>query len=388
MELIKIVVRVALFVMAIASTVVLGIVGVEFIAGQTRPANSRPEIAVVEPFERKANLAAPEEFILTIYMRMKQQDIETPISDDATPMNFSIAQGEAAILVAQRLQEVGLIRDGGLFRWSMRYYGVDSKLAAGDYQLSRNMNMPQIAKALQHALYEETSIQIIEGWRAEQVAEMLARKGLVTADEFMTTVNTGGYSYSVLGDKPPTVGLEGYLFPDTYRVNANANAAQIIDKLVATLDARFDDSRRSQAAARGLSVFEVLTLASIVEREAVVAQERPMIADVYLNRIKKGMYLQADPTVQYALGFQPATSQWWLLPLPIEALSETVSIFNTYLNPGLPPHPICNPSLASIDAVLNPAGTDYFYFYSKGDGTHAFAKTYEEHLRNQALYQQ
>jgi UPF0755 protein len=387
-ELIKIVVRVALFVMAVASLVVLGIVGIEFIAGQMQPAAPKPEIAAVQLIERQADLPAPEEFILNIYMRMKQQDIDTPVSDDPTPIDFTIAQGEAAILVAQRLQEAGLIKDGGLFRWYMRYYGVDSKLAAGDYKLARNMNMPQIAKALQHALYEETSIQIIEGWRAEQIAEMLARKGLVTVDEFMETVNSGQYNYSVLNDRPASVGLEGYLFPDTYRINANANAAQIIDKLIATLDARFDESRRARAAARGLSTFQVLNLASIVEREAVVAQERPMIADVYLNRMKKGMYLQADPTVQYALGFQPRTNQWWLLPLPIEALSETISVYNTYLNPGLPPHPICNPSLASIDAVLSPAGTDYLFFYSKGDGSHAFAKTYEEHLRNQALYQQ
>jgi UPF0755 protein len=146
------------------------------------------------------------------------------------------------------------------------------------------------------------------------------------------------------------------------------------------------DAARPQGAR--LSVFQVVVVASIVEREAVVAEERPMIADVYLNRLKKGMYLQADPTVQYALGYQPQSGQWWLLPLPIEALSTTLSIYNTYLYPGLPPGPICSPSLASIDAVLNPAGTDYLYFYSKGDGTHAFARTYEEHLRNQALYQQ
>jgi len=381
-------VRVSLFVMAIASLVVLGIVGVEFLAGQMRPAVSQPQAAAVEPVDRRVDLASPEEFILTIYMRLKAQDIEKPAGNDATPVNFTVAQGETAAMVAQRLEEAGLVSDGALFRWYMRYYGIDSRLEAGDYELARTMNMPQIGKALQHARYEETSIQIIEGWRAEQVGEMLARKGIVTTDAFMAAVQSARLPYSVVADKPATASLEGYLFPDTYRINIDADVTQIVDKLVATLDAKLDEGRRAQAAAQGLSVFQVLTIASIVEREAVVSQERPQIADVYLNRLKQNMYLQADPTVQYGLGFQPRTGQWWLAPLPIEALTETVSLYNTYMHPGLPPGPICSPSLASIDAVLNPAGTDYLFFLSKGDGTHAFAKTYEEHLRNQARYQQ
>ena len=332
----------------------------------------------------------PEEFILTIYMRIKQQEIETPVSDDATPVAFTIAQGETAAMVAQRLQEAGLINDAGLFRWYMRYYGVDSKLAAGDYELARNMNMPQIAKELQHARYEEVSIQIIEGWRAEQVAEMLERKGLVTSDEFMTTVQSArSMPIRSLADKPATAGLEGYLFPDTYRVNADANAAQIVEKLVATLDARFDDERRGQAAARGLSVFRGLTLASIVEREAVVAQERPMIADVYLNRLKQGMYLQADPTVQYALGYQPQyRTMVAVAACPSWRLSETVSIYNTYMNPGLPPGPDLQPQSGIHRRCVESSRHGLPVLLSKGDGTHAFAKTYEEHLRNQALYQQ
>ena len=116
-------------------------------------------------------------------------------------------------------------------------------------------------------------------------------------------------------------------------------------------------------------------------------EERPTIASVYLNRVKAGMYLNADPTVQYAMGYQPETGQWWKTPVTIEEYQSVNSPYNTYLHPGLPPGPICNPGLASILAVLQPAETDYLYFLAKGDGSHAFAKTFEEHLQNRQRYQ-
>lgn len=388
MEIVKNVVRILIFLVAIASLAILAVVGIEFVLGQMHPADTGPAIAAAEPAGQRLDVSSPEELLLAVYLRLRSSALDQPASADSTVLDFTIAQGETASMVAQRLQEAGLISDAGLFRWYMRYHGIDSRLEAGDYQLAQNLNMIDIAEELQFASFEEVSIRIIEGWRAEQVAEMLAEAGLVRADDFMSVIRTAQFPYAILESRPAGATLEGYLFPDTYRVAATANATQIVDTILATMDERFSPARHAQATAKGLSVFEVLTLASIVEREAVVAEERPIVADVYLNRIAQGMYLQADPTVQYALGYQPDSGQWWLLPLPFEALTETISIYNTYLHPGLPPGPICNPGLASIDAVLDPAGTDYLFFYSKGDGTHAFAHTYEEHLQNQALYQQ
>jgi len=388
LEILKNLVRVSLFVVAIASLAILALVGIEFVLGQMNPPDSGSVTAAGGPINQRLDVSSPEDLILAIYLRLRAGEVERPIAEDPAPVEFTIAQGETASMVAQRLQDVGLITDAGLFRWYMRYHGIDSRLEAGDYQLAKNMSMLQIAEELQFASFDEVVIRVIEGWRAEQIAEMLARTGMVSADEFMSVVRTAQLPYTALSDRPAGTTLEGYLFPDTYRVAATADAAEIVDVLVSTFDERFDSARRAQAVARGMSIFDVITVASIVEREAVVAEERPIVADVYLNRIEQGMYLQADPTVQYALGYQPDSGQWWLLPLPFEALTETVSIYNTYLHPGLPPGPICNPSLASIDAVLNPADTDYLFFYSKGDGTHAFARTYEEHLRNQELYQQ
>lgn len=160
----------------------------------------------------------------------------------------------------------------------------------------------------------------------------------------------------------------------------------MVDIMLNGFDSRVSAELRSDIASQGKTLFEVLTVAAIVEREAVMAEERPVIASVYLNRLKKGMYLQADPTVQYAKGYDETDERWWGHMLQEEAVT-TQSPYNTFLHPGLPPGPICNPGLAAIEAVVYPAETDYLFFYSKGDGSHAFAITYEGHLRNQAQYE-
>jgi len=142
---------------------------------------------------------------------------------------------------------------------------------------------------------------------------------------------------------------------------------------------------RQQAAAQKLTIFQVVTIASLVEREARLPAERPLIASVYLNRLAKGMALEADSTVQYALGYDARNKTWWPT-LTLEDLRKPVGPYSTYLNVGLPPGPICNPGLASLQAVLEPARTGYLYYFAKGDGSHAFAVTFEEHQENMRKY--
>jgi len=154
-----------------------------------------------------------------------------------------------------------------------------------------------------------------------------------------------------------------------------------------TMQSRLPIGWEGMAAAQGLSLYEVLTMASIVEREAVVPEERPLIASVYLNRLQQGMYLQADPTVQYAMGFQPDTGQWWKTPVTLEEYEGVNSPYNTYLYPGLPPGPISSPGADAILAVLQPDESPYLFFLARGDGSHIFAETFEEHQRNIQLYQ-
>jgi UPF0755 protein len=326
-----------------------------------------------------------ERMAIGLYLRYRQDDIGRPASDDDAPVSFAIEPGETAVTVAARLAEEGLIHDAELFRLYIRYYGVDAHLEAGDFELRRNMTMPQLAEALQQARMEEIAVTIVPGWRAEETAEMLERENIVRSDAFLALVRQGAFAYAILADRPEGSGLEGYLYPETYRLPARATALDLIERMLKTFEQRFTPEMRQAIRARGLTIYQAVTLASIVQREGVVADELPVIADVYLNRLAQNMYLQADPTFQYARGYDAASSKWWA-PFDIEDIELVQSPYNTFLNAGLPPGPICSPSQAALEAVAFPADTDYLFFYAKGDGTHAFAATYEEHLANQARY--
>jgi UPF0755 protein len=249
---------------------------------------------------------------------------------------------------------------------------------------------PQVLDVIQHGIAKMIAVTIRPGWRAEEIADYLGTLGLqnYNRDEFLKLVKTGNFNYPFLKDRPKgaPASIEGFLFPETYNVPFDIPTATIITLMLDTFNARVTEATRQKAAAQKLTISEVLTLASIVEREAVAANERPIIASVFLNRIKKKIFLQSDSTAQYALGYQTATKQWWKSPVTIEELTGVKSPYNTYLNAGLPPGPICNPSLASIVGAADPAQTDYLFFFAKGDGTHVFAKTFEEHLQNQQKY--
>jgi len=331
---------------------------------------------------------ALSDLLLRTYLAFKQSEISQPASDDPTPVVFTVEPGETASDIALRLKRLGLITDAELFRQLAHYQGADSKLEAGRYELRANMTMGEIIEALQHGRLEEIAVTIPEGWRAEQIAEMLAEKAGVDTDQFLDLVQRGRFDYQFLQDRPAGASLEGFLFPDTYYLPLQPTAQDIIERMLANLDRRFTIEMRQKAVEREMTIYQVVTLASIVEREAVMAEDRPIIAGVFLNRLAAGMTLEACPTVQYALGYQEDTGQWWKTPLSLDELNRVNSPYNTYLHRGLPPGPICSPGLASMLAVLEPVETDYLYFLAKGDGSHVFATTFEEHLQNQQRYQQ
>jgi len=334
-------------------------------------------------------MSSLERTLIGVYLNLRKNDLDSSASSDTTALVFTINPGETAATIAPRLQREGLVADSQLFLYLVRYRGVDAQLEAGEYELRPNMTMEEIIETLQHGRLREVSVTIPEGKRAEEVAALLEERGLVDGQAFMTLVRDGASGYDFLTDRPADApaSLEGFLFPETYRIPIDYDAAQILDLMLVTFGERFSPEMRQAAGERGLSIHEVVTLASIVEREAVVAEERPIIASVYLNRLEQGMYLQSDPTVQYALGYQEDAAQWWKIPMSLEEDVPVDSPYNTYMYPGLPPGPICSPGLASMQAVLEPADTTYLFFFSKFDGSHAFAETYEEHLRNQELYQ-
>jgi UPF0755 protein len=334
-----------------------------------------------------------EDYAIELYLRFQEPALLRPAGTSKTPVRFLVMPGETAAQVADRLEQQGLITNANLFRLYMRHEGLDAHLEAGEFELSPSMTMPEIAAALQEARIQEVTLTIPEGLRAEEIAELLQQAEVTDGASFLALVRSGDApgldlsEYDFLSDRPAGVSLEGYLFPDTYRFPLRAQPAEVLRIFLDNFGRRVTPELRQEAADRHLSLYSVLTLASIVEREAVRADERPLIASVYLNRLARNMFLNADPTVQYAMGYQPDTGKWWKSPVTLEEYNNVISPYNTYLNPGLPPGPICSPGLSAIEAVIHPAETDYLYFVATGDGSHVFARTPEEHQANVERYQ-
>jgi UPF0755 protein len=319
--------------------------------------------------------AAVEDMPIYLYLQQHQDELGAAASDDPTPVPFSIAPGELPTEVAVRLEKQGLVKSAEVFINLVKYKHVGTKIQAGDYVLRKTMTLDEIVEALQHGLAKMIAVTILPGWRAEEIADYLATLGLKNygKDQFLKLVREGKFDYAFLKDraKGAPSSIEGFLFPETYKVPFDISTDALITLMLDTFNQRVTDKLRQEATAAKMTLYEAVTLAAIVEREAVVASERPMVASVFL---------------QYALGYQAATKQWWKSPVTIEELTSADSPYNTYRRAGLPPGPICNPSLASITAAIEPAQSDYLYFYSKGDGTHVFSKTYDEHLQNQQKY--
>jgi UPF0755 protein len=381
---IRFVFRFVVFLIALAAIVVIVGGGVWYFRTQGK---GQVTIALNDvPGQRQPE--GPEDWMLSVYLQSRADEINTPISDQPTPVSFVVEVGETAVSISARLEDLGLISDATLFRRFLQYHGLDASLEAGEYQLRRNMAMREIAEALQHSRMQEVVITIPEGWRAEQVSDLLTDENIMDGSVFLAAVRQGvAIDHPLLADRPEGVGFEGYLFPDTYRLPAQASPEDLLTRMLDTMQARLPIGWEGMGAAQGLTFYQVLIVASIVEREAVVPEERPTIASVYLNRLQQDMYLQADPTVQYAMGYQPDTDQWWKTPVTLEEYQGVNSPYNTYLFPGLPPGPICSPGASSILAVLQPTQTPYLFFLARGDGSHVFAETFEEHERNIQLYQ-
>lgn len=307
-----------------------------------------------------------------------------------TVRDFTVRPGDSAASVAEKLQSAGLIKNSLTFRLMAEGKGKAGELASGNFELSPSMRPSEILDVLASGKIKAGPLMTIpEGWRAEEIAERISAKGLGSADQFMTFVRTGRVDLQVLASRPSGATLEGYLFPDTYSTDAKTSADSIALRMIQQFDTRFTPEMRQKTQARGLTIHQMVTLGSIIEREAVVPSERPTMAGVFYNRLKLGMNLDTDPTVQYAITTVDRTSPvkygWWKTDLTQQDL-EVDSPYNTYKYPGLPPGPICDPGLASLTAAVEPESNDYLYFVARPDGTHAFARTLAEHNDNVAKY--
>lgn len=307
--------------------------------------------------------------------------LTSPRDAKGAEQNFAVETGESVDSIANRLEEVGLIRDAGAFRTYLIYAGLDTSIQAGQYKLSAAMSGINIARELQDATPEEVTFVILPGWRMEEIAASLPTSGLaITPEEFITAAQTPRPDFDFLMGATST---EGFLFPDSYIVPRSVSADDFVNGLIRNFMLHLTPDIENEYERQGLTVYQAVTLASLVEREAVQDEEKPMIASVYLNRMNIGMKLDADPTVQYALGYSFVQQSWWTSPLTLIDL-QVNSPYNTYLNPGLPPTPIANPSLDALQAVAFPAESTYLYFRAKCDGSgfHEFSETFDEHLAN------
>ena len=291
---------------------------------------------------------------------------------------IQIPSGTSAQQIGQELETARLIKSAKAWelwaRWLM-WRQPDGGFQAGNYELSTAEPLQTIAQKIWTGEVAQRSFTIPEGWSLKQMANYFEQQGFFKAQDFLTAASqlpTGKYPWLPTG----VASLEGFLYPDTYQISAGAQVTptevitQMLDRFEQVALPLYNQERdRTQ-----LSLLQWVTLASIVEKEAVVASERPRIAGVFTNRLKQNIPLGSDPTVEYALGVQQTKEQ----PLTLEQV-KVESPYNTYVNAGLPPAPIASPGVASLKATLAPETTDYLYFVAKYDGTHVFSRTLGEH---------
>lgn len=294
--------------------------------------------------------------------------IKTPASLEPKEVVMEVPVGMSVPALSELLHGQGLVRSAGKFRWLVRFKGAARQIKAGEYQLSTGLRPGELLNKIIRGEVRLHQITFPEGYTLKQMAELLEASNVVNAESFIATANNPQFVHS-LGI--PATSLEGYLFPDTYRFARKLPVETVLRSFVTMFNQHFGPVQEKQARELGFTRHQVVILASVVEKETAVAEERPLIAGVFLNRLRKRVRLQSDPTVIYGLrNFDGNLTRAHL---------QQDTPYNTYTRRGLPVGPICNPGAASIQAVLNPTSTSYLYFVAKKDGTHHFSTTLVEH---------
>lgn len=291
--------------------------------------------------------------------------------NDKKIYTFVVVKDEGVRSIANRLKKDDLIRDPTVFFILIKNFplvgmGIDNKIQAGDHRISPSMSAREVAQNLTLAT-NDVWITIVEGQRAEEVGDALEADIPSFQDSWREELNEN----------------EGYLFPDTYLVPKDSTIEQVLLIFRSNFDTKYASIKNTDKS--DFTKDEIITIASLVEREARHAEDRPLVASVILNRLSIGMKLDIDATVQYVLGFQENEKDWWKEALTFDDL-DIKSPYNTYLNAGLPPTPIANPGLAAMSAVVTPAETDYLYYISDKEGVNHYAETLAEHNVNIEKY--
>ena len=302
-------------------------------------------------------------------------DVNRPYKGyDGAEQFVEIPPGSSPAAMGRRLSDAGVVRNEAVFRLAVWMRGAGRRLQAGEYRFDAPISAAEVVDRIRRGDVYLQPITFREGLTIRQMAQLYESRGFGPAAEF-TAAARNGRRVAALDSQAPD--LEGYLFPDTYTLPRRTTAAQLVERMVGAFERVITEDLRAQAAARGLNVRQLVTLASLVEKETGKPEERPLVSAVYHNRLKINMALYCDPTVIYAL----ERAGRYTGDLTRDDL-QFDSPYNTYRYPGLPPGPIAAPGRASLEAAANPAEVPYLYFVSRNDGSHVFAETLDEHNRN------
>ncbi len=297
---------------------------------------------------------------------------------DAITKTIEIPKGSNIKHISKILKDEKLIRNNDVFTLYCKINKIDGKLKAGKYKINSSQSVPQIIEklVLGKGDFDTRRFTIPEGYEIRQIIDKLEEEGLIDRDKFKKEVTEANFDFSFIADNK-SVGykLEGYLYPDTYEIFKGDSERRIIEIMLQRFNKVFNEEYRQRAKELNMSINDVITLASIIEREARLDSDRKIISGVFYNRIKKQMMLQSCATVQYILKERKEVLLYKDL--------EIESPYNTYKYQGLPPGPIASPGFKSIEAALYPDQVDYLYFVANKDGSHVFTKTYKEHLNAQ-----
>lgn len=295
---------------------------------------------------------------------------------------FKIEKGEKTSIIAERLESEGLVSRKYYFLYYLKTNKLEGKILPGEYELRSEMNIPEVAIMITHEQNKFVKITFPEGWDSKKIAERISNNGF-SGDEFLNITENPSYDliskYSFFSMLPKGISLEGYLFPDTYFFSQKLTAEEITGKILANFDNRLTPELREEIKNQGKTLNEVITMASIIEREVRSDEDRKVVSGLFWDRIKNGQPLQSCATIAYVLGENK--DQYSFEDTRIE------SPYNTYINAGIPPGPICNPGISSIEAAIYPKYTDYNYFLSDPKtGKTVFSRTIEEHNANKYKY--
>lgn len=334
------------------------------------------------PADPETNL--PKKLELNFVLYGRKDDLLNPLNNSGKIELFVIKPNDTAYQIANNLATDGYIKDASIFVDYLIYKGYDRLLNSGEFSLTPGLNAVEIAEKIHRSSGDMTIFTILPGWRVEEIAKaMEIYQFNFSPAELIEIVHHPQSSNLFPEIYRKYNSLEGFLFPGEYKVSKAMSLSEFLDLSLTNFDANVTPKMIKSYKNHGLTTYEAVTLASIVEKEEMIPEEGPLIASVFYNRLAAGMKLESDPTVQYAIGFSTTTGNWWKNPLNASDLLVQSS-YNTYLNPGLPPAPICNPGFSALNSVAFPETTNYYYFRAACDnsGKHVFSETFQEHLQN------